>query len=195
VLAPLPGLATGPKAAAALSMRALGFHQSILDGSLAVFETRGKALCMRQVCDHNAHMALVYLTHCFMTKDDRTGHSLNELSRFFCFAWRAYRLVRLSHKPFIMLLLMLLLLLVRYALTSCAPLDAVDFRDGARASGERRRARRDAQPRRHVQTHRGAVPGPLLQGKPVYDCGTKCCARVGVDGIVNLTVEIFFGDA
>ena len=49
VLESMPGLTTGPKAAAALSLRALGFHQSILDGSLAVFETRGKALCMRQV--------------------------------------------------------------------------------------------------------------------------------------------------
>lgn len=57
VLEPMPGLTTGPKAAAALSMRALGFHQSILDGSLAVFETRGKALCMRQVCNN------VYDTH------------------------------------------------------------------------------------------------------------------------------------
>jgi hypothetical protein len=49
VLAPLPGITTGPQAAAALAMRALGYHKSILDGTLAVFETRGKALCMRQM--------------------------------------------------------------------------------------------------------------------------------------------------
>jgi len=48
VLFPSEALDTGPKAAACLCMHALVYHAQVVDGSLPVGETRGKALCMRQ---------------------------------------------------------------------------------------------------------------------------------------------------